>query len=298
MSALGVHTTTMALGLGRKGRDDYILVVRLQQRALEGSPQLEAIQKQAKNDLEVRYIGPVVKLAARPWQQNRNRPLRLGGSVGHFKITAGTLGCVVREVGAAPVMILSNNHVLANENRGKMGRDPIVQPGPIDAGQNPKDKVATLSHFGRLKKTKPNLVDCAMAALDDGIKFNAGKLEGLGKLAAVGDAAFTEHEWVGKVGRTTGTTRGRITAFELDNVMVRYDTGVLRFDQQIEIESDGSRPFSEGGDSGSLIVDQKLRGIGPLFAMGDQGGSDGLGLTYANPLLAVLEALKVKLVVK
>ena len=42
----------------------------------------------------------------------------------------------------------------------------------------------------------------------------------------------------------------------------------------------------------------RLRGIGLLFAGGDQGGSNGLGLTFANPLRAVLDALKVELVLK
>ena len=85
----------MALGVGRTGREDYVLAVRLQQCALEGSAQLEAIRKQAREEVDVRYIGRVMKLAAKPWHQRRNRTLRLGGSVGHFRITAGTLGCFV-----------------------------------------------------------------------------------------------------------------------------------------------------------------------------------------------------------
>ncbi len=297
MSALGIRTPTIALGVARKGEDDYVLAARLQRRGLESSTQLEAIRKEARGEVDVRYIGRVTKLAVKPWHQRRNRPLRLGGSVGHFKISAGTLGCFVRAGGDGPAMILSNNHVLADENRGKKG-DAILQPGRFDEGQNPEDKVATLSSLVRLNKSKPNLVDCAVAALDVGIRFNARKLEGLGTLAGLGDAALADHEEVGKVGRTTGTTHGRITAFELDNVMVGYDMGVLRFDQQIEIEGEGASPFSRGGDSGSLIVDHEVRGIGLLFAGGEQGGSNGLGLTYANPLRAVLEALKVSLVLK
>ena len=238
MSALGERSATMALGLGHKGPDDYVMAVRLQRRALEGSPQLEAIRKQAKGEVDVRYIGRVVKLAAEPWHQKRNRPLRIGGSIGHFKITAGTLGCFVRAAGDGPVMILSNNHVLANENRGKKG-DAILQPGPFDGGKNPDDSVATLTSFVRLNKSKPNLVDCAVAALDEGVKFNANEARRAGELAGLGDAALADHEDVSKVGRTTGTTHGRITAFELDNVMVEYDIGVLRFDKQIEIEGAG-----------------------------------------------------------
>jgi hypothetical protein len=102
---------------------------------------------------------------------------------------------------------------------------------------------------------------------------------------------------VAKLGRTTGLTRGRVTAFELDNVVVGYDLGNLRFDDQIEIEGAGTDPFSDGGDSGSLIVDSDLRGVALLFAGGDQGGTNGRGLTYANPLQDVLDHLAVDLLV-
>lgn len=56
-----------------------------------------------------------------------------------------------------------------------------------------------------------------------------------------------------------------------------------------------SAPFSDSGDSGSLIVDDDRLAIGLLFAGGDEGGRNGKGLTYANPLRAVLDALQVDL---
>jgi hypothetical protein len=61
----------------------------------------------------------------------KRRPALGGDSIGHFAITAGTLGCTVRKNGQ--VMILSNNHVLANSNEGKQG-DAILQPGAYDGG--------------------------------------------------------------------------------------------------------------------------------------------------------------------
>jgi hypothetical protein len=218
----------------------------------------------------------------------------VGTSIGHFAITAGTLGCFVSARRGGQPLILSNNHVLANENRGKRG-DAIVQPGPYDKGKRPKDAVGTLANFVRLKRSEPNAVDCATAAMKDTIKFDAAKLEGLGRLAGLSDALLDEGDAVDKVGRTTGLTRGRVTAFELDNVLVEFDLGVLRFDGQVEIEGAGDAAFSDGGDSGSLIVNADLFGVGLLFAGGDVGGSNGRGLTYANPLRTVLDALKVDL---
>src|SRR6478672_1247675 len=56
--------------------------------------------------------------------KGRYRPAPGGVSVGHFHITAGTIGCLVRKTDA--LCILSNNHVLANVNAGRIG-DPILQ---------------------------------------------------------------------------------------------------------------------------------------------------------------------------
>ncbi|MEJ7591583.1 MAG: hypothetical protein WKF77_08540 [Planctomycetaceae bacterium] len=114
-------------------------------------------------------------------------------------------------------------------------------------------------------------------------------------LKGLGSEFLDEGAIVRKVGRTTGETTGRVTAFELDNVVVDYDIGNLRFDNQIEIEGTGTKAFSDGGDSGSLIFDEGNLGVGLLFAGGDSGGSNNMGLTYANPLKAVLYALKVDL---
>jgi hypothetical protein len=92
-----------------------------------------------------------------------------------------------------------------------------------------------------------------------------------------------------KLGRTTGRTRGVVSAIEVDRVIVGYDRGELRFDDQLEISPAGRTPFSRGGDSGSLIVDDNRRPAALLFA-----GNDA-DTTYANPLPTVLQALKVEL---
>lgn len=38
-----------------------------------------------------------------------------------------------------------------------------------------------------------------------------------------------------------------------------------------------------------------LRAVGLLFSGSDQGGTDGRGLTFANPIRPVLDALNVEL---
>lgn len=106
---------TLALGIAPRGRE-FRLAIRVQHRAMENSPEIELMRKRAKGEVDVRYVGRVVK-SVKSWHQKRNRPLRVGGSVGHFKITAGTLGCFVRARIGGALHLLSNNHVLADENR-------------------------------------------------------------------------------------------------------------------------------------------------------------------------------------
>jgi hypothetical protein len=183
--------------------------------------------------------------------------------------------------------------VLANENDASRG-DAIIQPGAADGGRRPRDRIGALDRFVRLRSRGVNVVDCALASVNADIRFNHTDLTGIGKLAGLGPDALADTA-VAKVGRTTGMTRGRVTAFEIDNVVVGYDMGNLRFDNQIEIEGAGDEAFSDGGDSGSLIVDADDLGVALLFAGGDQGGSNNQGLTYANPLRTVLDALKVDL---
>jgi hypothetical protein len=111
--------------------------------------------------------------------------------------------------------------------------------------------------------------------------------------AVVQAAEIDPDEQVEKVGRTTGHTRGRISAVEVDGVVVQYDSCVRSFDDQIEIEG-LTGAFSGGGDSGSVIWRSADRApLGLLFAGSTEGGSAGGGVTFANPLTTVLAALDV-----
>lgn len=161
------------------------------------------------------------------------------------------------------------------------------------------DNIAKLARFVRLKKSRTNLIDAATATLLPGIAFDSRTIGTLGQVAGQGSVMnLFEGAAVFKVGRTTGQTEGRLTAIEIDNISVEYDLGWLRFDNQIEIEGMGSKPFSDSGDSGSLIVDEELQAIGLLFAGGDSGGSNNKGLTYANPIESVLDTLKIDLLLE
>jgi len=297
---------SVALGVSRGKRDTYRLAVRVQRASLLGGPVIEAVTRQAKGEVEVRLIGRVDKRATTtrrrtasqaPWYQRNCRPLLIGASVGHEGVTAGTLGAFVMR--GEQVHLLSNNHVLANEDRGKR-HDWILQRARFDGGKQPADRIARLSYWVRFKKNGTNFVDAAMAALEEGLTHDAARLRELingadKTLKGVANSPIDEGERVYKLGRTTGPRAGRVTAFELDNVVVNYDAGNLRFDGQIEIEGAGTKGFSDGGDSGALVVNARMEAVALLFAGGESGGANGLGLTYANPIDRVLSDLRATL---
>ncbi|MBN1928560.1 MAG: hypothetical protein JW764_03370 [Chlorobiaceae bacterium] len=225
----------------------------------------------------------------------RFRPAPGGVSIGHFEITAGTLGCLVRKNGE--LFILSNNHVLANSNDAAIG-DPILQPGPYDGGLNPADKIAELAEFvpitysgssstcpvansiadvcnllaaitgsdTRLQaisvQAAENLVDAALARPVNPADVRNDML-GIGAIA--GTAEGTLGMAVKKSGRTTGLTTGEIQQIDV-TVNVSYGGDrVAQFHDQLLAGA-----MSQGGDSGSAVLDTSNNLVGLLFAGSDQ----------------------------
>ncbi len=228
--------------------------------------------------------------------RNRWRPVCPGGiSVGHFNITAGTLGayCSGRSGERAKYdLILSNNHVLADVNAASLG-DDILQSGTADGGSQPEDVIALLEDYVTISFTAPNLVDAATGWVDSSfvdrrflyVHHGAAKFFACQLPTAQARTGLQ----VGKTGRTTGLTAGFVTAV---GVTIRVNMGrgqVAQFVDQIEIQ--GTRgDFSRGGDSGSLIWtwDDTRQPVGLLFAGGNRS-------TFANPIDTVLNALDIDL---
>ncbi|WP_432494915.1 hypothetical protein [Kineococcus gypseus] len=258
----------------------------------------------AAAEIDVRDVGRIRALSApaadRTWSaaelRRRVRPLHPGLSIAHRDVTAGTLGAFVTVTGSDGVYALSNNHVLADSDQAALD-DPVLQPGPADGGRA-GDRVGRLARAVPLDAGGGNAVDAALALLEDvagpdGPGYRP--LYPVGRLA--GWAEADDEVEVEKVGRTTGLTRGRVSAIELDDVAVEYPVGVVRFDGQFEVTGAGGA-FSAGGDSGSLVYRPDTReAVGLLFAGSERGGADGTGLTFCNPIGLVLDALGATLVV-
>jgi hypothetical protein len=262
--------------------------------------------------IDVIEVGELRALQART---DRWRPAPGGVSIGHFKITAGTLGGIVRDRNTGERLILSNNHVLANSNDAAPG-DPILQPGPIDGGDSPDDTIAHLDRFCPIDfgtepggcnlasayasigntiagllgskhrldtfKSNPQAINLADAAIAKPVNDDLvlDEIIEIGTIQDIKEASLGMA--VRKSGRTTGFTTGQINLINA-TVSVSYGSGrTARFENQLV-----SGPMSQGGDSGSLLVSgDSQQAVGLLFAGSEQS-------TIFSPIQAVLDCLEV-----
>lgn len=290
---------------------------------------------------DVREVGFIEAQQQLPNPRERFRPVIPGGvSIGHYKVTAGTLGSMVRDRTTGEPLLLSNNHVIANSNEALAG-DDILQPGATDGGTRPGDVVAALERWipltyledaqppeppapepppgggsgcdvvdvlvglsnllaslsgsekrvratprtetvARPQQTTTNLVDAAVARPLDPAMFSR-EILGIGVVAAT--TAPQLNMPIRKFGRTTSLTSSRITLLNA-TIDVAYNTSVgmrtARFTNQVICD-----PMSQGGDSGSLVVEaNENRAVGLLFA-----GSPLA--TLFTPIDAVMNAMNI-----
>lgn len=310
---------------GRKAVRVYVTKKRPLSELAAGTAVPDVIGDENGNPVpvDVVEIGEIKALTAPPFVDPTGtfRPLIGGVSVGHYQITAGTLNYFYKDNATGKFGILSNNHVLANENLAKIG-DPILQPAPYDSGTVANDTVAHLTRFIPIsylgqpstcinakwytaiynglaralsRKTRlqaisteaiTNSVDCAFAILDNQSNYTFTEN---GLFSPVGTAEATDGDIVTKSGRTTGVTRGTVID-TAGTISVNYGgTNVATFTGQIIVQ-DMTTPFSQGGDSGSLIMrESDQAAVGLLFA----GGG---GTTIANHINVVLAALDIGLI--
>lgn len=254
----------------------------------------EVIPKMIDGEVtDVVHVGHVI---AHQDHDEYHRPAPGGVSIGHYQITAGTLGVNVKINDMKA--ILSNNHVLANSNDASVG-DAILQPGPYDGG-TADQRIGRLSDFepinfgtappvcpfaegfaavsnwlARLVRSSHRVQaymenQAAVNVMDAAIAFPDVQADLSETIMGIGIPQGTTSPALGlgviKSGRTTGVTMGEITVLEA-TIVVGYGGGKsATFEGQI-ITSNMSQP----GDSGSLLLDENsLAAVGLLFAGSDQ----------------------------
>ena len=294
--------------------DELCVVTLVRQKIPKAGLPPGALVPQAVDGVSVDVI-EVGDLRALRARTDRWRPAPGGVSLGHYQVTAGTFGSIVRDRATGARLILSNNHVLANTNDAQQG-DPILQPGAADGGQVDADTIAHLERFcpidfkvsppacsvatglaglanllARLLGSKhrlqairsdqkaSNLVDAAVARpLNDN--------DVLDEILEIGAVNGTTPAMLGlsvrKSGRTTGFSVGEITVLDATVTISYGPDRSARFENQIVTPA-----MSQGGDSGSLLVaTDTLQAVGLLFAGSEQ-------TTIHNPIRTVLDCLEV-----
>jgi hypothetical protein len=313
-----------------RATDSISLVVLVRKKEPEGVlSQAERVEKEidgvSTDVIEVGDVRLLGSLPAATWQETNPslrrvpeperlrhvRPAPAGVSIGHYQVSAGTFGAVVRRRGR--LYILSNNHVLANASNGRDGKakvgDPIVQPGAYDGGVVGHDTIARLAAFAPLYRTNDNqqsvftrglnqllralfgvsltperspnnIIDAALAEPVDNTVISP-EIMGIGRVAGMARPELGMK--VRKSGRTTGVTQGKLLAVHVE-MEVGYGDSTVEFTDQLLFSR-----MSDPGDSGSLVVSETGQGVGLLFAGSDKA-------TLANPLETVLKAFDATLV--
>lgn len=254
-------------------------------------------------------------------KKTRHRPCPMGTSGGHYEITAGTNGELLRDKKTGKVCIGTNNHVGANSNDAQIG-DPYLQPGPYDGGSVRDDTIGNLLRFvpiefggvpsqciaarfwsvfyngparlfGRRTRLKPlviypeyNLVDAAIIEVNE--KDVSSNIVDIGIPKGIKQPELDM--LVEKSGRTTcHTNDGLITGIDATIGPISYGAQKYAyFKDQVVISKEG---FSAGGDSGSLVLDKEGYAIGKLFA-----GSETENITIANHIQNYLDLLDAELI--
>jgi len=280
----------IGIGIGHRP-GEFSLAVRFRERLPQFDLLLRRIMALANNEVDIVATGAVhpfltpVDVGA---LRSACRPLVIGCSVAHATATAGTLGLIAQHSKTNRAVLVSNSHVFAHSGTAKIG-DGITQPGRLDGGTVP---VGALLDFVPLKPSGSNQVDAAIALPDAAIGLEPNDIPGIGNFTIASAGGLLPNLNVSKLGRTSGLTRGVVTAVEIDHIVVESEIGNLTFDDQIEIKG-VDRAFSQQGDSGSLIVSEQNQAIGMVFC-GNEFANGGLGVTYANPLPKVMDAFNLK----
>ncbi|WP_447007096.1 DNA/RNA non-specific endonuclease [Saccharothrix isguenensis] len=188
-------------------------------------------------------------------RKTRVDPVVPGVSVGHVRVSAGTLGCIVYDRVDGTPYVLSNWHVLHGP-QGALGED-VVQPGVHDDNRTDRTRLGRLvrSHLGAAG-------DCAIATVE-GRRFEPEILDLGVPVDKLGDPELGDK--VVKSGRTTGVTHGVVRRVD---TLVKIDYGPGVGQRQIggfEIGVDPAHPaadgeISMGGDSGAAWMFKSANG--------------------------------------
>ncbi|KOC34629.1 hypothetical protein ADU82_09965 (plasmid) [Clostridium botulinum] len=202
----------------------------------------------------------------------------------HEVFAGGTLGCLVSNKN--DYYILSNNHVLANNNKAPIGTK-IIQPSYAYGGRLKTDVVAILSKFipkkpiGTLRRPT-NYADCAIAKV-----INKSLVSPRIAFVGIPQEPIVPRldQSIKKVGYSTELTSGIIIGINATAEVHSATTEEkFLFKEQIVTTNIGS-----SGDSGALLLDPSNHTLGLLM-------SGCSSRNICNPIKYILKELDVRIV--
>ncbi len=285
----------LAFGYSTISKNNYQLELRVQGKDRMAFKKAQAYKEAAKGEANIKII-PEVSLPRRKdmrderasfFHQKRKKDqaivLHIGSSICHKEGGSGTLGAFVNTDWG--IAVLSNSHVLALVDRGARGKDFTYHPTRQDTNEQLRasHRIALLKDYTEFSESDRNTHDSAIALLMEDCEYthtsnqipvgfgfaDEGRMLEFNSTQSLDDLLLA-YEDVGKIGRTTGQTFGKITGIDVQDLTLRVPGGKnYVFTNLIEITSDSKKPFTKAGDSGSLVyIDDELYAIGLHFAGG------------------------------
>jgi hypothetical protein len=275
---LGANVVGLGLGSRRvEGRSTGQLCVKVFVRkkfSVAVVPESEMIPRIYEGiPLDVEESGIIYEMEASltqpmPNPMNGFDPIQPGVSIGSYcpdcrTQSTGTLGAILSKSSTDMRFGLTCKHVVdaCVCEHTTIAKNDVIQPGPIDRERY--RRIGRVSFFCGASDSFTNEVDAAAILLDVSNWSDVLYIGGpTGTVLA--QVAMPVH----KFGRTTQYTEGIVTDVEFEvRVESKRRGRVLRYENQIRIETQGVTPFSEEGDSGALVLEiPSGRALGLLFA--------------------------------
>lgn len=222
--------------------------------------------------------------------------------------SAGTMGALLSKNGI--LFGLTNNHVTGGCSHSQIGL-PVVAPGVLDvaAGGVPPftigfhEEVLDMSHGTQGNVNIMDNTDAAIFKVADPSFVSSMQGDVYDTPTTLG--VLADGMEVEKVGRTTRHTKGIVVGRELVPIRIHVTAPEHHFQAMIWFNNvfivhGLNDPFSDGGDSGSLVTAAKPDGsreaVGLLFAGGGDSKAPGGTRTLVLPLEPILQRLGATLV--
>ncbi|MBD9597924.1 hypothetical protein IB270_34430 [Ensifer sp. ENS05] len=195
---------------------------------------------------------------------------------------SGTLGLAVRR--GTRLGILSNEHVMFYDQQ----TTTVCQPARGNSVRNYLAGDNLVAHQGNIMfEGRRTFIDAAVATVLDSRTADPTRVFGMDE-SVVGSIPRTRiqiGDQVIKSGLTTGITAGTVRYLSVDS------PGAFN---QFAIEGDNHVPFSDHGDSGSVVLVRDLAGdlrvMGLLWGKNEDAGRE---YTIASPIEAVIQTLNI-----